>query len=199
MKNATKLFFNFIFCVGLFGLLFGIGARGDVTPRRSRVDFSATTWQEPLQLTSASGSVDKSVANYKGMLLSYERLIHNSWGGYGFGGVVGSGSASGGGTSSAVPYQQGTLPWTLLGIQPRIFYALSDRVALGASSTLVDRNITWPGSATVQVDPSKMFNVIFTLDIDFNLSDRFGFRQSWGAWSADVGPFWRWGLTYDFD
>ena len=183
----------------LFTLAFLMSLQVAATPRRQRVDFSATTWQEPLRLTSNTGSIDNSVANYKVMLISYERLWHSTWGGFGIGGLAGAGSASGGGTSQNVVYAQGMLPYTIIGVQPRVFYALSDRVAIGASSSFVYRNISWPTDPKIDIDPAKTTNVIFAIDIDLNLSEHFGFRQSWGAWSADSGAFWRWGVTYDFD
>jgi hypothetical protein len=159
--------------------------------------MALTTWQEPLRLQLPSGSTELSVANYKGYFISYEQQRRFKGGGFSANFSFGSGQASGGGTSPSFDYQRGSIAWTAFQVQPRFIYALTERIDAGISVAGVYRSASWPETDAMKVTPSRQIYALFLVEADFALTERWGFRQSLGIGTLEVGPFWRWGLSYD--
>jgi hypothetical protein len=163
--------------------------------RLNRIGAEYTTWQEPLRLQDVNGVVDSTLVTYRGNLLTIERTLPRTWGGYMFGIFGGAGNASAGSATSSGGSGAGT--WLMAAAQPRLYYALAENVNVGASAAAVYRSIKLPSSGSSEMTTSGSVTGIFWLDLDIAFAGRYGFRQSYGFWAKDIGGFWRWGLTID--
>lgn len=166
----------------------------------SRFGFEGTTWQESLAIQPQTGQAIQSVANYKGLLVSFERQWRfktgEKTGGYALGILGGQGQASGGDSSN---YKRGSASWTLYGLQPKILWALSESIDVSVSVAAIQRQAEWPNSSTANVSAARSLNAVFFAELDCAINERFGLRQSIGLTSQDIGPFLRWALTYDLN
>jgi hypothetical protein len=171
----------------------GAPAEGSV----SRLGLETATFQEPLRLQLPNGAVDKSIANYKGFFATFEKQKRFQGGGYGLNVGLGSGSASGGGTSDNFNYTQGSVSWTMITLQPRMFWAISDQIDFGVSVAGVYRTAEWPEGSGMKVTAAREFGGVLFVEMDIAITAHFGMHQAYGLGSSDAGPFWRWGLSYD--
>lgn len=164
-------------------------------PLRIGVEF--TTWQELLRLQRVNGETEASVANYKGFLVTLEKQWREGTSAWALCALAGNGQSSGGGTSPAFAFQQGSTTWNLGAIEPRYLWFLSEAIDLGIGAALVYRSVEWGTSPSITVTPANAFSATVFFDFDCRLSPRWFLRQSFGLNSADVGPFIRWGLDYE--
>ena len=166
----------------------------------NKLGFFGTVWQEPLKLQSATGAVEQSVANYKGLLISYERQWIKKSRGFAMGGFLGAGQASGGDGSlpAGLAYAGASIPFSVMAIQPRYVWGVSEMIDVSLAVAGLVRTIEWPEDPLVRITTSRSVNAVLSFDLDLNLSERISFRQSYGFWSLDVGPFWKWGLLFQW-
>ena len=184
-------------------LLLALPVAAQAAPEEGTVNklgVYGTVWQEPLKLQSAAGDIEQSVANYKGLLISYERQWIKKSRGFAMGGFLGAGQASGGGTSTnpALNYTGASIPFSVMAIQPRYVWGLSEVIDVSVAVAGLVRTIEWPEDPNVRITTSRSMNAVLSFDLDLNLSEKLSFRQSYGFWSLDVGPFWKWGLLFQW-
>lgn len=162
----------------------------------SRITAQVVTWQETLRLEKTGGAVEGSIANYKGYGIGYERHWRTESGGWILGAWIGTGEASGGGTSTSFAYKQGSISWTMLAIEPIYVKTFSDRIDFLVGLTAYYRNASWPTSSTIRVTPTQDLNGAVFGAIDLSLTTKLVLRQSIGFSSLEAGPFWRFALAY---
>ncbi len=164
---------------------------------RSRFSFEAMTWQEILRIEKTDGSVDSSVANFKGSGFAFERQWRSDMTAWAVGASFSVGAASGGGTSPDFMYKQGDLSWLMFALEPKYIWALSEQIDLLVGATGFYRHIEWPHSSNFRVTPAPDFNGALFAGLDLVLSPQFVFRQTFGFSSVDAGPFWRFAIGYN--
>lgn len=161
----------------------------------SAIGVSTIQWNEPLILQQA-GKSERDVANYSGLALSYQKeTIYYHWG-WAFGGLLGTGRANGGGNAASIAYQKDHQSFTLIGLNPRVFYRLTGKVNLGVTGLAYYRSVMWPtDSAGLTVNATRNFTLTALADVNLRITDRFDFYQGLGP--LDTGAtFWKVGFSY---
>ena len=157
---------------------------------------STLIWNESMELQSGITTF-QDVANYGIAAVTIRReFTAENWG-FHLGGFFGAGGVNGGGNSPTIEYTEGNVPVTVIGATPRLFYNLSDRINLGASSLIFVKTVTWPTKAGVRVGAGRNMNAAFIFDINVKLFDNWEFNQGLGA-VAEGNTLWNIGISRRF-
>ncbi|MNL57218.1 hypothetical protein D3C87_1807650 [compost metagenome] len=109
-------------------------------------------------------------------------------------GLISSGRANGGGTSSVISYEETKLPWTMFGFMPRAYYRMTGRINFGATVPVTYKNIIWPENSGVTADSGKKLNIFALVDMNLRLTNNLDLYQGIGP--IGNGTFWQLGLSY---
>jgi hypothetical protein len=165
--------------------------------RRWSVGLSTLQWNEELRLQSGP-TTDKDVANLNAVSLSAQTEFTNKFYGWSLGFFLGSGHASGGGNSSALPYQESRIAFTVMGVHPRLFYRLPGRISAGVTGLVFSKSISWPaGNPSRTVDSGRNLNAMLMLDLNISLSQSWDFYQGLGPLS-EGSTLWKLGVSKRF-
>lgn len=164
--------------------------------KRWALGVSLLQWNESLLLEEGVKS-EKDFANFSGLMLSAEKEFHFTRWGLSLGGFLSTGRAVGGGNSSVIVYEQSKVAYSMLGINPRVFYHLSGRMAVGLSALIYNRQMTWPTDNTplLKVTSGRSTNAVPMLDLNIRIFKNWDFYQGLGTVS-DGATMWRLGLHY---
>ncbi|MBO9665907.1 MAG: hypothetical protein J7501_03765 [Bdellovibrio sp.] len=158
--------------------------------------ISTMQWNETLAVTQ-TGKTAYLPANFNGIGLVFQKeTFYLRWG-WNFGGVIGVGNANGGGTDQGITYTQDRQSYNMLGLTPRVFWRLTNRVNVGVTGFIYSRNITWPTSPGADVDSGRRMNIMALADLNIRILDRWDFYQGIGN-VAPQSTMWKIGVNYRF-
>ena len=160
--------------------------------------LSSLQWNEQLTVLKA-GKTSYFPANYNGLALGLSKeTTYLRWG-WNFGFLFGVGRASGGGDDSAtsISYNQSKQAFSIVGITPRAFWRLTNRVNVGGSAFIYSRNITWPDDSTMSVESGRRLNTTIIADLNIKLLNQWDFYQGIAPLEAGA-TLWKIGINYRF-
>ncbi|MFM6928715.1 MAG: hypothetical protein ACKOX6_09630 [Bdellovibrio sp.] len=160
--------------------------------------LSSLQWNEQLTVIKA-GKTSYFPANYNGLALGLSKeTTYLRWG-WNFGVLFGVGRASGGGDDAAttISYSQSKQAFSIMGITPRLFWRLTNRVNIGGSAFVYSRNITWPDDATTNVESGRRLNTTIIADLNIKLLNQWDFYQGIAPLEAGA-TLWKIGINYRF-
>lgn len=160
--------------------------------------LSSLQWNEHLSVLKA-GKTSYFPANYNCLALGLSKeTTYLRWG-WNFGVLFGVGRASGGGDDSAtsISYNQSKQAFSIVGITPRVFWRLTNRVNVGGSAFVYSRSITWPDDATTSVESGRRLNTTIIADLNIKLLNQWDFYQGIAPLEAGA-TLWKIGINYRF-
>jgi hypothetical protein len=160
------------------------------------VSLSTFSWNDKLKLRQGVAA-DTDYANYNSFIITLQKEFNIGRWGYVAGLFAGSGQANGGGNSSTITYQESKVPFTLIGVSPRVFYNMSEKVSMGVSALVFTRMISWPEQAGLTIDAGRNINATILADLNLRIFDHWDFYQGVGP-VAEGATLWKLGITYRF-
>jgi hypothetical protein len=158
--------------------------------------ISTMQWNETLNVTQA-GKTAHLPANFNGIGLVFQKeTFYLRWG-WNFGGVIGVGVANGGGTDQGITYTQDRQSYTIMGLTPRVFWRLTNRVNMGLTGFIYTRTITWPEPSGADVDSGRRMNIMGLADLNIRIFNKWDFYQGIGP-VANGNTMWKIGVNYRF-
>lgn len=138
-------------------------------------------------------------ANYNGLAVGFAKettFLHWGWN---FGVLFGVGRAAGGGddTGTGISYSQDKQAFSIIGLTPRVFWRLANRVNVGASAFVYSRNIDWPSETAMNVESGRKMNTAVLADLNIKLLNQWDFYQGIAPLEAGA-TLWKIGINYRF-
>lgn len=160
------------------------------------IGVATIQWNEVLRLQQQI-NMTNDYANYSGLAISLQKEKNYPLWGWSMGVFAGSGRAVGGGNSTVVEYKKGQVDFIIYGASPRIFYRLSERANLGASTMVFMKNIEWPKDNNIKVDSGRNINIATLADLNLRLLQKWDLQTGIGP-LAEGSTFWTIELKYRF-
>lgn len=161
------------------------------------LSLSSIQWNETLKFQQGLTFAEDE-SNYSGTIVTLQREVNHPTWGWSTGLFTGSGHAVGGGNASSITYQKSKVPFTVIGITPRLYKRISNRINLGISLNAFLKEITWPvSSQDLIIDSGRKMNATIMFDLNTRIYRSWDFYTGMG--SLDEGAtLWKIGVNYRF-
>lgn len=157
---------------------------------------SSLSWNDKLKLRQGITS-DTEYANYNSFIVTVQKEFNIKRWGYSVGLFGGMGQANGGGNSTTITYLKSKVNYSVFGVAPRVFYRMSERIAIGMSALVFSRVIDWPTESGVTIDAGRNINATILGDINIRIFTNWDFYQGVGP-LAEGATMWKLGVNYRF-
>ncbi|KYG60968.1 hypothetical protein AZI86_18810 [Bdellovibrio bacteriovorus] len=160
------------------------------------LSISSLSWNDKLKLRQGITS-DTDYANYNSFIVTVQKEFNLKRWGYSVGLFGGVGQANGGGNSTTITYLKSKVNYSVFGVSPRVFYRMSERIALGTSALVFSRIIDWPVESGTTIDAGRNINATILADINLRIFNKWDLYQGVGP-LAEGATMWKLGVNYRF-